>query len=1218
MDIPNLGQAMALGALYNARTGHCTNASILCDTLPSTLIESRDENAINSKVISEDSYKEKFKAFEIDGNLKLNILANNVPLNAQFKYLATEKKSSKSVKVSMSYAVQTKLERINIRADKMREYISLKTLKDTDATHVVTGIQWGANMLCTFEHSLEEGETAKEIVGILGTACNTLKVGATITGDLKWNSRMSTKDMSVSISILGDIVPKADSYPTSIEDAIQFMRRVPESVEGVNQGKGSVLVYKLEPIEKVRAHFDLQSRIESVINNVRLDLVDKVESTFDTIVENRIRLTEASNDILKYSQYIAETEVKRIKKELKSFNRDEGEFKHSLSGTVQAIQAGEASVDELFRLLEDFEEGSCSSSMVDDVIESYQDLTSRILFIRRCEKINIQVISRVDEISNVLSSSAKDKTFILTIPKSSDYTMIEQSHVWRIFRFLREDHNDTQTDFTIHDASISSKNLQMNDLTELTIVKYHKGIKSDQNAFRASILRPSIKLSSTERVDQAERTKLAGHALRMPCPSSHEDECHSGALKWVCFKCEEVMQYEYNELVYCRCGKTRLEDCTFRCGSIEHGYQYKELHAESIQSITDKIRPGDDEINILLLGETGVGKSTFINAFANYLRYESLEIAESMEMTTLIQSKFEFVGETVIAGEPDQNERLSDGHSSTQLCRSYVFPLNDDIKIRLIDTPGIGDTRGVTHDRTNFEEILNYISRFEKINGICILLLPDKPRLTPSFRFCIDELLLHLHKSTADNILFTFTKTRSSFYGPGDTMTPLKTYVKELKQANDVTIQLVPNTLFYFDNEAFRLYAALKQGRVFDPKVKEAFAESWTKSVEEAQRLVKRVMELTPHKTDETVTLDMARRSIILLAPPLARINENITIELKNIKKHKAEAENNEMSAEELKTRLICSYMDLDPINLARPRMVCTSASCTTIHGEIVRYSQHCHDKCRVDSLANTFGKEILKMCSVMKGWKTCRKCGCDWAKHMHVRIDYTEVKKQKTDPVVEQELNEKLSRVDIMNLAIAAADERKMTLESEKKIIFDSLMTFTGFLLQNSILVQNSGIGDYIDMSIENQAKIAENTKDYSIVESLKAQKKELIKQVKIIEDAIKDGQSHAAKITASEVINAREELCRLQVNGQALAKILDFGKKNQAEVTERETRIEGGYVSVRWAAVSSSVSSTVSSAVSGVKRFANKIGYPKGRKEDRETGGNYAQSGTPLGDEF
>ncbi|KAF9342429.1 hypothetical protein BGX26_007546, partial [Mortierella sp. AD094] len=424
-----------------------------------------------------------------------------------------------------------------------------------------------------------------------------------------------------------------------------------------------------------------------------------------------------------------------------------------------------------------------------------------------------------------------------------------------------EDNEDAN--FVVHDASITPTGAQSNGLTELTIIKYSGSKRSsDQDTIRASILRPSIKLSKTELVSQAERARLAGHTLRMPCPLSHEGGCHDGALRWVCLKCEDVLQYDYDEVVYCRCGKTSLENCTFRCDSVTHGYQYEKLHARSIQSIREKIRPGDDEINILLLGETGVGKSTFINAFANYLRYDSLEIAERMEMTTLIQSSFEIEGRKVTAGKPDQNEKLKGGQSSTQYCRSYVFPLNDDIKIRLIDTPGIGDTRGVKQDRINFEEIMDYISGFDKINGVCILLLPDTPRLTTSFRFCIDELLLHLHKSAADNILFTFTKTRSSFYGPGDTMTPLKT---------------------------------LETGYYLRSEYKDAFGASWTKSVEEARRLIKRVIELTPHKTAETVTLDMARRSILLLAPAMAKINENVTIEVKDIKSLRTEAQNNEI-----------------------------------------------------------------------------------------------------------------------------------------------------------------------------------------------------------------------------------------------------------------------------------------------------------------------------------
>ncbi|KAG0349715.1 hypothetical protein BG005_010798 [Podila minutissima] len=1152
MDIPNVGQAMGLGDLYNVRTGHCTNVSVLSKPLTSAVIESRDENAISSKFISEDTYKEKFKAYEIEGNLKLSILANIVSLNAQAKYLTAEKKSSTSVKVSMSYAVQTKYEKINIRSDPIREYMNLRALDDPEATHVVTGIQWGANMFCSFEHSLEEGETKKEVEGILGACCNTLKVDVGFGGELAKKSKQSNKELSIQISIHGDVVPSAASYPTSVEDAVQLMRQVPEFVKGVNQGKGSVLRYRLEPIDKVRAHFELETRLESVINTIRSDLVDQVESTFDTIVENRIRLTESSNDILGHSQYVAEAEVKRIKVMLKNFNRDEREFKRFLSETTQDIQARSASADALSLLLDEFEEGNCSSSMVDQAIESYKPLMRRIAFIRRCNKINIQVIPRGNEISDVLSTSVTDTTCILVIPKSWDYTVVEQSHLWHIFRLLREDGNDAQTTFMIHDVSISSTNPQWNDLTELKIVRYHGSNQSDnKDVFRSSILRPTIKLSSPQPLTQEERTALTGHVLRMPCPLSLDGVCHSGTLKWVCFKCEEVLQYEYNELVYCNCGETRLKDCNFRCDCIKHGYQYQKLHAGSVASIHPKTNPGDDEINILLLGETGVGKSTFINAFANYLRYDSLEIAEQMEMTTLIQSSFDIAGQKVTVGKPDQNEKLQEGQSSTQFCRSYVFPLNDDIKIRLIDTPGVGDTRGVKQDRANFEEIMNYISGFEKINGVCILMLPNNSRITSSFQFCIDELLLHLHKTAADNILFTFTNSRSTFYGPGDTMAPLQKYVAELKGSkggDSINIRLEPNTMFYFDNEAFRLYAALKNGISFDPETKEAYESSWIHSVVESRRLVKRIMDLKPHKTADSVTLDIARRSIYLLSPSMAKINENITVELGIAKNLKTQALSAEKTAKDLRAEMICSYVVYDPRQLASPRTVCTSASCTTINDRIVLYNQHCHTECYLRNIAiNVKNHADLRYCSAMDEEGNCQVCGCRWERHMHITIDHNKVRRQKTNTAVEQQIYDKLSEVDKKNSLIAEADARIRTLESEKTIIFESLKTFTGFLLQNSILVQNNGALAYIDMSIDNQEKVALRTGDNSVVNSLKAQRAEFEAETVMFKRTISDGNPAAVKITPEQVISARNELFQLKINGEALAKnmhgIDDFG---------------------------------------------------------------------------
>ncbi|UJR32379.1 hypothetical protein I4U23_019841 [Adineta vaga] len=280
----------------------------------------------------------------------------------------------------------------------------------------------------------------------------------------------------------------------------------------------------------------------------------------------------------------------------------------------------------------------------------------------------------------------------------------------------------------------------------------------------------------------------------------------------------------------------------------------KASHRTSPTAVLQSIRSSSiqskdhDTITILLIGETGVGKSSFINAFANYLRFHTLDNAQSNQPLVLIPVSFiitvgdTFVERTVKFGDVNdsKNEDFNHpGQSVTQRCKSYEFEyqINGTVgkKIRIIDTPGFGDTRGIEQDDRNMKEIFNYAKTLSHVNAVCVLLKPNETRLNIFFRSCLTQLFTVLGPNISNNISFCFTNSRSTFYTPGNTGPLLKKMLASLSMGN--TLFKKENT-FCFDSESFRYLVARKNNITFSADQKKEYDMSWTISRKEANRLI--------------------------------------------------------------------------------------------------------------------------------------------------------------------------------------------------------------------------------------------------------------------------------------------------------------------------------------------------------------------------------------------
>ncbi|CAF1258204.1 unnamed protein product [Rotaria magnacalcarata] len=245
-------------------------------------------------------------------------------------------------------------------------------------------------------------------------------------------------------------------------------------------------------------------------------------------------------------------------------------------------------------------------------------------------------------------------------------------------------------------------------------------------------------------------------------------------------------------------------------------------------------------INILLLGESGVGKSTFINAFANYLHFESLNDAEKGKPIVIIPVSFvmavndNFDEKTIKFGEFDSNENHNNaGQSVTQQCKSYAFSISNERKLRIIDTPGFGDTRGNDQDNLNMEEIFSFLHNINYLNGICLLFKPEVVELNPYLQSCCSQLFQYFGGNILGHFIFCFTNARSTFFAPGNTRPLLEEFFTSFHMKK---IPLKKTNTFCFDSESFRYLVAIQDSFEFDSTEREEIEQSWLRSVTESER----------------------------------------------------------------------------------------------------------------------------------------------------------------------------------------------------------------------------------------------------------------------------------------------------------------------------------------------------------------------------------------------
>ncbi|XP_028456701.1 uncharacterized protein LOC114570576 [Perca flavescens] len=412
--------------------------------------------------------------------------------------------------------------------------------------------------------------------------------------------------------------------------------------------------------------------------------------------------------------------------------------------------------------------------------------------------------------------------------------------------------------------------------------------------------------------------------------------------------------------------------------------------------------PNKNNKTILLVGETGTGKSTLINALVNY----------AMGVKWKDDVWFKIVEE----------ETKSQSESQTSDVIVYqIFGFEDKTlpySLTIIDTPGYGDTRGIEHDM-NIMERLFYLFRSEdgvhEINAVGLVLTGSVNRLSDRQRYIFDSVASLFGKDMEKNIVALIT--HSNGRTPKNALQALET--AKIKCARDEKNQPV---CFLFDNcqheDRTEDAEALKHADKISMKGMNQFRNFLVKT--EPQRL-----ETTLNVLNERIRLTACIQNLQDRIELIDLKQTEIQQTQDGLKMYKREMKNNEKFTVEVDV----PYKDKEPIDGGKWGLVFyEAATCCTV----------CEENCHYPgcTMAPKPGH-----CEVMKGGR-CTSCSGKCPVSAHVKENWKYVNKtmkvQKTlkDVKAKYEMNKK--ETEKQGNLLESLQKEKETLEANKTRLLD------------------------------------------------------------------------------------------------------------------------------------------------------------------------------------
>ena len=450
-----------------------------------------------------------------------------------------------------------------------------------------------------------------------------------------------------------------------------------------------------------------------------------------------------------------------------------------------------------------------------------------------------------------------------------------------------------------------------------------------------------------------------------------------------------------------------------------------------------------EEKVVMLLGATGVGKTTIINRMVNYI----------FDVNYTDTFRFQLIEETAQSETKSQTKNI---HKYTIHHKQFPYILS------IIDTPGICSTGGKKEDRNTIEKIryLFESGKVETINAICIVEKYGTIRLTENQIYVLQTITNIFGKDVCEAIFIMATSCDDIY---DDTETPKPPPLLESFAEQKIHFK----THFVFNNKDIytKPVANIKSRRG------QAEMGFWDTSTNTFKLFFERLEVTTPISLKLTKEILQKKQSIIYVHLPylVRKLGSNV---------HEIEAlEQDRKIIEEMISNPDTSDYTWER-EVVKVVMVDIKKQSKYFSTRCKNCNKICHYPCSISS--DNLIKDSSYWCSAMT-WLNlfnvyCTICSCGWK-------DHEQIKKREKFKTIKKIVTSKILKQQYMHDMEGAVQEGKKTCEDKMLSAYNELLQdfktiqeYIDYINRNSLSRDATTIKEFVDDVIDGEEQEQED----------------------------------------------------------------------------------------------------------------------------------------------